>query len=249
MEDFLCHHVSPPISAWDCHVCTQELRAVGHSPSSHNPTIVLDSRDYWQERALKVEREVERLRLIEVNFLAYKNFVGADYQGAIDRADKAERRIEAVCEALNRAFVSEAERGLSLERVVQHAVDHHAWHHDAQDASYVRRIEEDRDRYRTRKDGAYEERNRVVALLARIALGLGWRAGVRTHEPDPDPNWDKEWLTVVCIDLPTGQVSWHLHDSQKFLVAGLPKYEGSWDGHDTEEKYRRVEELRWALLF
>lgn len=95
-------------------------------------------------------------------------------------------------------------------------------------------------RLRQRKDDAYRERNTVVALLARIMYHAGWNAGVSKHEPDPDPSWDPEWLTLVAIDLPTGQVSWHFHDSDAHLVADLPQYRGSWDGHDTPEKYRRV---------
>jgi hypothetical protein len=94
---------------------------------------------------------------------------------------------------------------------------------------------------RAQKDGAYRERDQVVALLARMALALGWRAGVRRHEPDPDPTWDEDWKNVVAIDLPSGQVTWHYHDSEVPLFIGLPDYQGSWDGHDTAEKYRRVQ--------
>jgi hypothetical protein len=96
------------------------------------------------------------------------------------------------------------------------------------------------ERLRAQKDGAYRERDQVVALVARMALALGWRAGVRRHEPDPDPTWDEDWKNVVAIDLPTGQVTWHYHDSEVPLFIGLPDYQGSWDGHDTAEKYRRV---------
>jgi hypothetical protein len=90
------------------------------------------------------------------------------------------------------------------------------------------------------KDAAYAERNQVVALLARMALALGWRAGLRNHEPDPDPTWDDDWKNVVAIDLPTGQVTWHYHDGDRPLFSSLPPYPASWDGHDTPEKYRRV---------
>lgn len=102
------------------------------------------------------------------------------------------------------------------------------------------RAEADRDKYRRRKDEAYTERNRLVALLCRLVISSGGVAGRHKHEPDPDPTWDPEWLTLVAIDLPTGQVSWHFHDSDAHLVAELPTYPGSWDGHDTPEKYRRV---------
>lgn len=92
---------------------------------------------------------------------------------------------------------------------------------------------------RQRKDGAYAERNQAVALLAKLALRLGWRAGLRFH-PEEDTAWEPDWRTIVFIDLPTGQVSWHFHDSERHLLEGLPLYPELWDGHDTPEKYRRV---------
>jgi hypothetical protein len=95
---------------------------------------------------------------------------------------------------------------------------------------------------RKRKDDAYEERNRVVVLLARMAIVLGWKAGVGTHEDKPGEEWESDWRSIVCIELPTGQASWHLHDSHKHLLTGLPRYEAKWDGHTTGEKYRRLQE-------
>ena len=87
-----------------------------------------------------------------------------------------------------------------------------------------------------RKDAAYLERNQVVAALATV-----FPAGVaRTAIP----GWSEDWHGVVYIDLPTGQVSWHYHDSQAHLFAHLPPYAGTWDGHDTEEKYRRLAALK-----
>lgn len=92
---------------------------------------------------------------------------------------------------------------------------------------------------RAQKDGAYRERNQLVALLARMALELGWMVGVGRH-PDSDTTWDSDWRTIVFIDLPTGQASWHFHDSERHLLEGLPPYPGKWDGHTTDEKYDRV---------
>jgi hypothetical protein len=90
------------------------------------------------------------------------------------------------------------------------------------------------------KDSAYAERNQVVALLLRMALRLGWRAGVGRHEDRPGEAWEPDWRQLVSVDLPTGQASWHFHDSEAHLLAGLPEYGAGWDGHDTPEKYRRV---------
>lgn len=90
-----------------------------------------------------------------------------------------------------------------------------------------------------RKDGAYLERNRCVALIARMALASGWRAGIARTAIE---GWSEDWHGCVYIHLPTGQESWHYHDSQAYLFADLPAYTFAWDGHDTPEKYRRVDE-------
>jgi hypothetical protein len=54
------------------------------------------------------------------------------------------------------------------------------------------------------------------------------------------PGWDEAWHGCIYIDLPTGQASWHFHDSEAHLFAHLPPYDGEWDGHTTEEKYERM---------
>jgi hypothetical protein len=89
------------------------------------------------------------------------------------------------------------------------------------------------------KDAAYAERNQAVALIARMAHHFGLKVGVAQH-PYDDESWERDWRTIVFIDLPTGQVSWHFHDSEKRLLIGLPGYEKEWDGHDTGSKYARV---------
>ena len=77
------------------------------------------------------------------------------------------------------------------------------------------------------KNKAYSERNRAVIMFAKIANRLGLRAGVGL---DDNTSWDDEWGNVVYIDLPEGQVSWHIAPSEVHLLEGLPKYEGEWDG-------------------
>lgn len=93
-------------------------------------------------------------------------------------------------------------------------------------------LERENAALRERKDGAYEERNRVVAALARIFPSGLARTNIE--------GWDEEWHGCVYIDSPVGQLSWHYHDSQAYLFEGLPPYEGQWDGHTTEEKYQRL---------
>lgn len=95
--------------------------------------------------------------------------------------------------------------------------------------------------YRSERDAAYVERNRCVAALARLIVAGGGRAWLADHQDDP--SWDPEWKTIVFIDGPTGQMSWHLHDSDVPLFAGFDRGQNAWDGHSTPEKYERVARL------
>lgn len=86
------------------------------------------------------------------------------------------------------------------------------------------------------KNGSYDERNRLVSLLAAL-----YPSCLERHS-DADKEWEDDWRWIVFIDLPTGQASWHIHDSQLSLFDGIPRLRGwMWDGHTTEEKYRHIE--------
>jgi hypothetical protein len=85
------------------------------------------------------------------------------------------------------------------------------------------------------RDYAYHERNMVVAALAKLFPSGTARTAIE--------GWGSEWHGCVYIDLPTGQVSWHYHDREAYLFGGLPPYTKPWDGHTTEEKYRRLAAL------
>ncbi len=88
------------------------------------------------------------------------------------------------------------------------------------------------------KDGAYRERNALVAALSKL-----FPAWLERH-PHEDTEWEDDWRWIVFISLPTGQVSWHIHDSELSSFRHLwARREGSWDGHTTEEKYRRLAAL------
>jgi len=87
-------------------------------------------------------------------------------------------------------------------------------------ASYLRDIaaidaqpEESRD---------YEQRYWLVIHSMSHAIAAGFEAGIRIDPEEP------EW-PVVYIELPTGQVSWH-----------MPQHKEAWDGHETGEKYLRI---------
>lgn len=71
-------------------------------------------------------------------------------------------------------------------------------------------------------DTDYVARYPLVYRALALALDIGHAAGVRIDPAEPD--WP-----VVYIDLPTGQVSWH-----------MPAFAIEYDGHTTDEKYQRI---------
>lgn len=90
------------------------------------------------------------------------------------------------------------------------------------------------------KDGAYAERNKCVVGLALLARDLGFKVGLARH-PEEDTEWEDDWRNIVVIELPTGQLTWHFHDSEMHMLYSFCRLEGhEWDGHTTEEKYRRL---------
>ena len=94
------------------------------------------------------------------------------------------------------------------------------------------RLRAEVERLRAAKAAAYDERNRLVAALARL-----FPSGVQRTEID---DADRQWHGCVYIDLPTGQASWHFQGNQARHFRNLPPYESTWDGHTTEEKYERL---------
>lgn len=84
-------------------------------------------------------------------------------------------------------------------------------------------------------DEAYFDRNLAVQLAAKLADSLGYRVGLRTDPEEPD--WP-----VLVIDLPTGQVSWHLPAHE--VVGHFEAYPDDWDGHTVEDKRERI--TRWV---
>lgn len=85
------------------------------------------------------------------------------------------------------------------------------------------------------KNEAYAERNKLVCVLSKI-----FPAWLGRHE-ETDLNWGKEWFNIVYIQMPTGQVSWHIHEDLMPLFAHLElDLSKKWDGHTTDEKYERL---------
>jgi len=70
-------------------------------------------------------------------------------------------------------------------------------------------------------DTNYPLRNVLILEAIYLAAALGYKSGVRLDVEDP--NWP-----VFVIDLPTGQVAWH-----------LPAVAVAYDGHSIKDKYER----------
>ena len=85
---------------------------------------------------------------------------------------------------------------------------------------------------REAKNAAYAERDQLVA-----ALSKRFPAHLARHDR---ADWEDDWRNIVCIHLPAGQATWHIHDSELPWFAHLPQLPGHWDGHSTDEKYRRL---------
>lgn len=86
------------------------------------------------------------------------------------------------------------------------------------------------------KNEAYRQRNYLVAALAKL-----FPSGIRKTDI---PGWEDDWHGCCFIDLPSGQISYHFHDSHAHLFADLPAYETLWDGHDKETVHSRLLSIR-----
>ena len=87
------------------------------------------------------------------------------------------------------------------------------------------------------KDAAYAERDRLVAALTKVFPAH------MTRHPESDADWDDDWRWIVVVELPTGQATWHIHDSERDWFTHLEEGPNTWDGHTTDEKYRRIAAL------
>lgn len=79
------------------------------------------------------------------------------------------------------------------------------------------------------KDDIYWERNRLAAILARVFpsyLRMSLTA--------------EEW-SCVYINLPSGQISFHIPENEIIQFIGLERNAPiEWDGHSDEEKWKRT---------
>ena len=94
----------------------------------------------------------------------------------------------------------------------------------------------DPDAAPTATDQAYTERNELLAGFIALAEAFGCSCFIMD-----DTNESEGWRNVVCVELPTGQATWHIHDREMYLFEKLPHHdENVWDGHSVREKYDRV---------
>ncbi|MER8197079.1 hypothetical protein ABTY00_24315 [Streptomyces microflavus] len=78
----------------------------------------------------------------------------------------------------------------------------------------------------------YRERAHLVAHLAAV-----YPAAIGTDPNEPD--WP-----VLFIETDAGQLSWHIAPDDVPLFAHVPRSDSSvWDGHTTEQKYARLDNL------
>lgn len=88
------------------------------------------------------------------------------------------------------------------------------------------------------RNAVYEERNRLVALISKVfpsCIGI-------------DEKEEEGWQHVIYVDLPTGQCSWHIPDFQLEHFSHLDIIDVEYDGHTTEEKYQRIENLTTEMI-
>lgn len=84
---------------------------------------------------------------------------------------------------------------------------------------------------------AYMERNRLVQLLTYMFPSHIANQKERANSP------------VVYIETPTGQISFHYQPNCAFLFTHLEvREENSFDGHTTDLKWKRVEDLCKTFL-
>lgn len=112
-------------------------------------------------------------------------------------------------------------------------------------------------------NSVYWERNQLIIALTKI-----FPAYLAKHDEN-DKDWESDWRTIVVVELPQklilkqdeieiaeyymgmhmppsykNQLTWHIHDSEIGYFDHLKYFDGyTWDGHTTEEKYRRLRKI------
>lgn len=91
------------------------------------------------------------------------------------------------------------------------------------------------------KNLAYSERNKMLSVLANLVINHGLVACIGKDKME----LAEEWENVIFLQLPTGQVSFHIHKDELNLFVNIPPcYNTKWDGHSTDQKWERL--LEWS---
>ena len=103
----------------------------------------------------------------------------------------------------------------------------------------IQRLQARVERLEEAKNTAYSERQKMVQALTFI-----FPAHMKRH-PDSDTEWENDWRNIVCVHGPAGQMTWHIHDSEAHMFGHLNRKPDhfaacEYDGHTTDEKYRRL---------
>jgi hypothetical protein len=88
---------------------------------------------------------------------------------------------------------------------------------------------------RTWQEGLTDKQVAELAYYERNMLALRYADG---WYYDIDNNWDG-WKRVLSLD--NGKLTFHIPDH--FNVGNLKEIKPNWDGHTTEEKWQRIDEL------
>jgi hypothetical protein len=87
------------------------------------------------------------------------------------------------------------------------------------------------------KNNAYVERDALVCALSKL-----FPSTLERHPENEE--WENDWRWIVFVELPGGQATWHIHDSELAMFDHLHRNTGKiWDGHNTPEKYARLEAI------
>lgn len=87
---------------------------------------------------------------------------------------------------------------------------------------------------RSQRDNTSIENRNLVAVLSRVFPSV-----IAHHTPD-ESGVDNDWGYVVYMQLPTGQVSFHVGEDRSWFSHLIIANISPWDGHSSEEKWIRI---------
>lgn len=108
---------------------------------------------------------------------------------------------------------------------------------DVARAAY-KRVCEERDELRKAQGALYRERAHLTAFLAACYPSVQC------------PDFDDDEYRLLYVTTPAGQLSWHVQVDDADDLLGHVPHDGAgedWDGHTTEEKYERLDEMTRRL--